>query len=336
MMNALFLVKNGKPDQAFELRPHSITPVEAHEVIVEVEAFGINFADIMARLGHYRDCPPLPAVIGYEAVGWIREKGADVHHVEIGDRVVAFTRFGGYAQAVKTRGDAVVRIEKDYPAGKALALATQYCTAYYAAHVATNVLPGDRVLIQAAAGGVGTALVQLCKRMNCTIYGTAGSDYKLDHLKTLGVDHPINYRTQDFSKEITEPLDVVFDSLGGDVYKKGYKLLDRGGRMVAYGAAAQTNASTIFGKVKFGIDFGIYHPAQFIMESRALIGVNMLRIADYKPQTIQLCLSKVVELAQAGELDPHVGGMYPSSDLAKVHEMMEERKTMGKIGIFWE
>jgi NADPH2:quinone reductase len=334
-MQAFHIVKHGKPQKAFELRDITLPPLQENQVLVEVEAFGINFADIMARLGLYRDCPPLPAVIGYEAVGRIKEKSADVKHVETGDRVVAFTRFGGYSQAVITRGDAVVRIEDDYPAGKALALATQYCTAYYAAHVATNVMPGETVLVQAAAGGVGTALVQLCKLRECKIYGTAGSDYKIDHLKNLGVHHPINYRTQDFSAEITEPVDVVFDSLGGDVFKKGLKLLNKGGRMVAYGAASQTNASNVFSKVKFGIDFGIYHPAQFIMDSRSLIGVNMLRIADFKPEILQHCLQKVVGLAQSGDLDPHVGGMYPSSDLAKVHTMVEERKTMGKLGIYW-
>lgn len=334
-MEAFYLVRNGSPEKAFERRECHTGPLLDNEVVVETEAFGINFADVMARLGHYRDCPPLPTIIGYEVVGRVKETSPDVTHVKTGDRVVAFTRFGAYSQVVKTRADAAVKISDDYPVGKALALATQYCTAYYAAHVATNVLPGEKVLIQAAAGGVGTALVQLCKRLDCVVYGTAGSDYKIDYLKSMGVDHPINYRQADFSKVIKEPLDVVFDSLGGEVFRKGLKLLDRGGRMVGYGAALQTESSTIFGKIKFGVDFGIYHPAQFIMESRALIGVNMLRIADYKPLTIKHCLENVVSLALAGEIDPHVGGMYPASDLAKVHQMMEDRQTMGKIGIYW-
>jgi len=213
-MQAFHIVKNGRPEKAFELRDVKIPPVQENEVLVEVEAFGMNFADVMARLGHYRDCPPLPAVVGYEAVGRIKAKSPDVQDVEVGDRVVAFTRFGGYSQEVKTRGDAVVKIADDYPVGKALALAVQYCTAYYAAHVATNIMPGDKVLIQAAAGGVGTALIQLCKLKQCTIYGTAGSDYKIDHLRSMGVDHPINYRTEDFATVIKEPLDIVFDSLG--------------------------------------------------------------------------------------------------------------------------
>lgn len=335
-MEAYYIVKNGKPGKAFEKRPLNLPLPANNEVKVEVEAFGINFADIMARLGHYRDCPPLPAVIGYEAVGRILQKGNEVTNVSEGDRVVAFTRFGGYGRQVITRGDAVVKIEEDYPAGKALALATQYCTAYYAAHVATNVWSGEKVLIQAAAGGVGTALVQLCKRQQCTIYGTAGSDYKIDFLRAQGVDHPINYREHDFADVINEPIDVVFDSLGGVAFRKGYKLLNRGGRMVGYGAALQTDTSNIFGKVKFGIDFGVYHPAQLLMESRSMIGVNMLRIADYKPDIIQHCLSRVVALAQAGELDPHVGGMYPDSELAQVHDLVEHRKTMGKIGVYWE
>lgn len=334
-MQAFHIVKNGNPEKAFELRNISVPPAVDNEVVIEVEAFGINFADIMARLGHYRDCPPLPAVIGYEVVGRVKQISPDLAHVSTGDRVVAFTRFGGYSQIVKTMGDAVVKIDEDYPVGKALALATQYCTAYYAVHVATNVMEKDTVLIQAAAGGVGTALVQLCKLKDCTIYGTAGSDFKIDFLKANGVDHPINYREQDFSEVIQEPLDIVFDSLGGEVFRKGYKLLDRGGRMVAYGAASQTEISNIFGKMKFGMDFGIYHPAQFIMESRSLIGVNMLRIADHKPHILQHCLQQVVSMAQEGKLDPHVGGMYPADDLAKVHQMVQDRKTMGKIGIYW-
>ncbi len=335
-MKAYNIVKFGSPEKAFELRDLTLPPIQSNEVLVEVEAFGINFADIMARKGNYNDCPPLPAIVGYESVGRVKEKGSEVDNVEIGDRVIAFTRFGSYAQAVITTKDAIAKIEEDYPVGKALALATQYCTAFYAAHVVTNIMPGDKVLIQAAAGGVGTALTQLCKNKGCIIYGTAGSDAKLDYIKANGVDHPINYRTHDFAKVIKEPLDIVFDSLGGLPFKKGFKLLNDTGRMVAFGAAAQNDTNNIFGKIKFGIDFGIFSPIQFLMKSQSLITINMLRVADHRPDIMTYCLESLVELLKKGEINPHVGGMYPDSQLAEVHQMIEDRKTMGKIGIYWE
>lgn len=334
-MDAIYLVKNGKPEIAFERKSLNIKEPANDEVAVEVEAFGLNFADVMARLGLYKDCPPLPAVVGYEVVGKIIKIGSNVNNVKVGERVVAFTRFGGYSQYVVTNSKAVVKIEESYPVGKALALATQYCTAYYAAHVATNVLPNDKVLIQAAAGGVGTALVQLCKLKGCKIYGTAGSQEKLDYLYEQGVDVAINYREEDFSKVISEKLDVVFDSIGGSTFKKGFKLLGNGGRMVPYGAASQLEANNIFSKVKFGLSFGFFHPVSLIMQSKAMVGVNMLRIADDKPDTLQYCMQEVVKLAEDGKIDPHVGGMYSIDQLNEAHTALETRKTIGKIGVKW-
>ncbi len=334
-MQAYHLVKFGKSTTAFELRDFTLPPIKDDEVLVEVEAFGINFADIMARKGLYDDCPPLPAILGYESVGKVKEKGTAVRNVNVGDRVIAFTRFGSYAQFVVTTASGVAKIAEDYPTGKALALATQYCTAYYAACVNTNVMPGDKVLIQAAAGGVGTALTQLCKRVSCTIYGTAGNDEKLEYIRKNGVDHPINYRKDDFAKVIQEPLDIVFDSIGGLIYKKGFKLLRQGGKMVSFGAASQTEASNIFSTLKFAANFGIFSPIQFLQKSQSLIAINMLRIADFRPDLMEHCLNSVVKLAAEGIIDPHVGGMYPHTELAKVHQMMADRKTIGKIGVSW-
>lgn len=333
-MKALFLVRNGKTEEAFELRDIKITEPGDNEVGVEVEAFGLNFADVMARLGLYKDCPPLPTIIGYETVGRVLKIGKKITHVKEGDRVIAFTRFGGYSQYVITQEKAVVKIDEHYDVVKALALATQYCTAFYACSVATNVLPGEKVLVQAAAGGVGTALVQLCKLKGAVIYGTAGSPSKIEYLKQQGVDFPINYNEKSID-QIPEKMDVVFDSLGGADFKKGFNLLNQGGRLVGYGAASQTEGQNIFGLLKLGIGFGIYHPVQLLMESRAIIGVNMLRIADYKPNTLQYCMEQVVALAEAEKIDPTVGGLYGIDDIGKAHSDLEKRKTIGKLGIKW-
>ncbi|HUM53337.1 MAG TPA: zinc-binding dehydrogenase, partial [Chitinophagales bacterium] len=282
-MQAIYLVKNGKSKDAFEFRDIQLTEPKDNEVGVLVEASGINFADVVARLGQYQDCPPLPTIIGYEAVGRVEKVGKDVTTLKKGDRVLAFTRFGGYSQYVTQQESAVAKIGEDMDAGKALALATQYSTAYYACAVATNVLPNETVLIHAGAGGVGTALIQLCKLKNAKIYATAGSESKLEYCRKQGVHVVINYTKEDFSEVIKEPIDLAFDAVGADNFRKSYKLLNRGGRIIGYGAAAMTDASNIFSKAKMGLQFGIYHPAQLLMESRSMIGVNMLRIADYKP-----------------------------------------------------
>ncbi len=192
------------------------------------------------------------------------------------------------------------------------------------------------MLIQAAAGGVGTALVQLCKLKGCKIYGTAGSEEKLEYLRGQGVDVPINYRTQDFSEVIKEDLDAVYDSIGGSTFKKGFKLLGPGGRMVSFGAASQLDAGNFFSKIKFGLSFGFYHPVQFIMNSKSISGVNMLRIADHKQHLLQHAIEQVAQLAKEGKIDPYVGGVYPASQLNEAHTALEKRKTMGKIGIAWE
>ena len=239
-MKAAVLVKNGDANNSFEIQEIAKPKVGPGQVLIKVEAFGLNFADIMARQGNYQDCPPLPAVIGYDVVGEIAEIGTSVDHVKVGDRVTSMTRFGGYAEYALADYRACAKISKDYPAGKATALTTQYCTAYYCFNEQMNLHAGDKVLIHAAAGGVGTALVQMAKDRGCEIFGTAGSDAKLEYLKSIGVDHPINYRTQDFEVEVRkiageQGIDAIFDPVGGKSVKKGLKLLGSGGRILLFG-----------------------------------------------------------------------------------------------------
>ncbi len=334
-MKAIFLVKNGTSKNTFEFREINKPTLQDDEVGIQVEASGINFADVMARLGNYQDCPPLPTIIGYEAVGRVESIGKKIKNVQVGDRVLVFTRFGGYSQYVVQKENAIAKISEEMDAGKALALATQYSTAFYACSVATNVLPNETVLIHAGAGGVGTALIQLCKLKQAKIYTTAGSESKLAYCKQQGADYTINYTKEDFSKVIKEPIDVAFDSLGADNFRKSYKLLNRGGRIVGYGASSMSEAKNVFMKAKMGAAFGIYHPAQLLMESRSMIGVNMLRIADYKPDTLKYCMESVIQLLHEEKINPHVGKMYAASEIATAHDDMLARKTIGKIGIVW-
>lgn len=341
-MKAWVITKHGAPEVAFSLQEMPDKEPGPGEVAIEVEAFGLNYADIMARRGMYRDAPPLPSVIGYEACGRITAKGEGVSNdLAIGQRVAAFTRFGGYATRVVTPEDAVVPIPEDMAAGDALALTVQYVTAWFCAEDRLSLMPGDHVLVQAAAGGVGVALVQLAKRRGCIVYGTAGSAAKIEFLKQQGVDFPINYREHDFAERIKElrgdgGLDVVFDSLGGKAFKKGAKLLRPGGRIVGFGAASRSDGGkSIISDLRMVLGFGFYSPPFLLMKSKAIIGVNMLRIADYKPKLLKHCLQEVVKLAEAGEISPVVGAEFAAADLAKAHAYIEQRKSMGKVIVNW-
>lgn len=339
-MKAIFLVKKTNPEKAFELREIEKPKPIGTQVLIKVEAFGLNFADVMARQGLYEDAPPIPCVLGYDVVGTIEEIGEKVTNVKIGQRVLALTRFGGYAEFAVTDSIAVAPISFDMPIGEAVALATQYCTAYYCSEEMTTLNPGDHVLIHAAAGGVGTALVQMAKNKGCIIYGTASAS-KHQQLKEQGVDFPIDYQTKDFAVSIREivkerGVDVIFDSIGGSSIRKGYKLLNYGGRIVCLGASELIAAKgNIFKLLKLVFGFGLFSPISMLKYSKSVISVNMLHIADHKPDLYQKLLKGVIELYDKKLIKPIVGGEFTTDQIAQAHELLEKRKSVGKIVVRW-
>lgn len=311
-----------------------------HQVLIQVESFGLNFADVMARLGHYRDAPPLPALLGYDVVGRIESVGNAITHLNVGDRVTALTRFGGYAEYALAQGAAAQKIPEDMAPGIAVALATQYCTAYYMAHDIANFQRGDKVLIHAAAGGVGTALVQMALNAGCTIYGTCSSTNKVKYLKAQGVHHTINYMTSDFAEEIErlegkKKLDTVFDPIGGKSARKGFRLLQAGGKLICYGVSSMNKTRTIFGKLKVLYDFGVYHPVQLLLGAKGITGVNMLKLADENPVKITRSMRGVIKLNVEHKLEPVVGGTFGIEELSKAHAFLESRHSIGKIVVKW-
>ncbi len=338
---AIYLVRQGSPEKAFEIREEDPRPPGETEVGIKVEASGINFAEVLARQGLYPDAPKPPCILGYEVAGKVDETGPDVTLVKPGDRVLAFTRFGGYASYVVVPQIHVIPIPETMDARTATALAAQYCTAWFAAEKMAPLQEGDRVLIQAAAGGVGSALVQIAKRHRCVVFGTAGSDSKLDYLRELGVDYPINYRKSDFAEEVTRitggaGLDVVFDSIGGTTFLKGRRLLGTGGRIVTLGVAQMAGKrKNLFRALKTCIGFGLLHALPLLVKSQGVIGVNMLRIADHKPEILRQCMMAVMELARRNELKPKVGAVFPAEQIANAHAFVENRESMGKVVLYW-
>ena len=341
-MKAIYLIKYGNSNQAFEIRDTPIPDIEDNEVIIAVKSIGLNFADVLARRGLYPDAPKNPAVLGYDVAGTIHSKGKDVTHVDIGQRVAALTRFGGYTEYAKTFAEGVAAIPDNVSFEEATALATQGCTAYYCAEESVQLHEGDHVLIHAAAGGVGSLLVQYAKYKGCKVYGTA-STKKQDFLRELGVDVPIDYTSQNFDDIISrdlkdgQQLDVIFDSIGGAVFKKGMKILGQGGRMVTYGAASQMDKGkkNLIATLKVGLGFGIFSPISLLMSSQAIISVNMLRIADHRKHIFKHVFEQVMDLTSKGVLKPKVGKVFPADQFAEAHEYLEQRKSLGKVVVNW-
>lgn len=340
-MNGFVLLRHGEASKAFELRELADPVPGRGQVRIAVEAFGLNFADVMARLGLYRDAPPIPAVLGYEVVGRIDMVGEGVPAFSKGMRVVAMTRFGGYATLALSDMHGIAEIPDDYCAATATALATQYVTAWYAADELVRLHPGDRVLIQGAAGGVGTALVQIAKLHGCTVYGTTGSRGKMEHLREIGVDVPLCTAEAPFDTEYRKAaggkhLDVIFDSLGGAGVRKGLHLLGSGGRLVSYGVADMVGSQHTFpSSLRTLLAFGFPHPLILLLQSKSLLGINMLRIADDRPEIIQRCLSSVVRRGISGELRPVLGRVFPSTEFFAAHEWLRKRHSIGKIAVRW-
>ncbi len=339
-MKAAYLIKYGPAETAFEIR-EAIKPVsKPNQVLIKVEAFGLNFADVMARLGLYKAAPPLPAILGYDVVGRIEVVGDEVTHLKVGERVTALTRFGGYAEYAIAESNVVFKVPETFSAGVAVALATQYSTAYFLSHNMANLQENDKVLIHAAAGGVGTALVQMALHRKCIVFGTCSSSDKMEYLKKNGVHHPINYRQNDFEKAVLNSIgnngmDAIFDPVGGKSVKKDYRLLGAGGRVFSFGVSSMNQTKSIFGKLRVLYQFGLYHPLQFLSNSKGIVGINILKVGQEKPEKLSRAMEAVIGMTEKGILNPHIGGEYPVEQLAEAHQFLESRKSMGKIVVKW-
>lgn len=338
---AFHLIKKGIAESAFELRSLSLPELKNDQVLIDVEAFGLNYADVMARLGLYREAPPMPCVIGYEVVGRISEVGEKGKKELVGKRVVGFCRFGGYSKHVITENYAVSVID-EMDAGIALSLATQFVTAYYMVNRSANVQAGERVLIHAAAGGVGTALIQLCKLKGAHVIAKVSSKEKEKLVTELGADEVINYKEGAYEKQVStrlgsERLDVSFNPVAGATFKKDWTLLGTGGRMLLFGGSELSNGKWgLLSTLNFVRKMGFVVPIGLMMRSKSIIGINMLKIADFKPQVLAQCLNEVVQMVKQGQIHPVVGGVYTQGELKTAHRLLEEGKTVGKLIIEWD
>jgi NADPH:quinone reductase-like Zn-dependent oxidoreductase len=336
-VRALVIPQTGPPEVLrVEERPDP-TPGPG-EVRVRVRAAGINFADLMARQGLYPDAPKLPAVVGYEFAGEVESLGDGVEGVAVGDRVLGGCRFGGYAELVVTKAENLVPLPADWSFEEGAALPVNYATAYAGLVRYGSLRAGERVLIHAAAGGVGIAATQIARLSGAgEVYGTA-SPGKHDVIRGFGVDHPIDYTRDDFAKEVRriagakQPLDVVMDAVGGSSFRKSYGLLRAGGRLVAYGASSVTPGEKrdLRAVAKMLATTPIFHPMRMMEASKAVIGLNMLTLWD-EFGSLDDYIEPLREWIDAGRIRPVVAEAFPLERGAEAHRYIQERRNVGKV-----
>jgi NADPH:quinone reductase-like Zn-dependent oxidoreductase len=335
-VRALVITEHGAPEVLkVEERPDP-SPGPG-EVRVRVRAAGINFADVMARAGLYPDAPKPPCVVGYEVAGEIDEVGPEVEGFTVGQRVMAGTRFGGYAELAVAKQSALVPLPDDWSFEEGAALPVNYATAYAGIVRYGAVGEGERILVQAAAGGVGIAATQIAKLRGAEVFGTA-SAYKHDAIRGFGVDHAIDYRSQDFVKEVRriggskQPLDLVMDAIGGRSFWRSWSVLGAGGRLVCFGASSLVGGEKrdVRTALKSLVQTPVFHPVPMMSQSKAVIGLNMLTLWDAKG-SLDEYIDPLSGWITEGKLRPVVAEAFPLERGADAHRFILERRNVGKV-----
>lgn len=342
-MKAVVLTATGGYDVLrVEERPNP--PVSSGEVRIAVRAAGVNFADTMARIGLYPDAPKPPCVLGYEVAGEVESIGEGVTGLAPGDRVVAGTRFGGQAELVTVPASQAWPLPERFSFEQGAAFPVNYGTAYAALVMMGSLREGTRVLIHAAAGGVGISATQIARNAGAEIFGTASAS-KHEAIRSQGVAHPIDYRTLDFEAEVMrltggEGIDLAIDALGPSSFRKDYRLLRPGGRLVMYGLSENSREGrrsiplTLKSLVAMPTATMPWWKSLMLMnENKGVFGLNMLKWLDMEGSLDRLVAPLMADL-EAGRLDPVVAESFPFERAGDAHKFIAERRNVGKVVLF--
>ncbi|HEX3173740.1 MAG TPA: medium chain dehydrogenase/reductase family protein [Solirubrobacterales bacterium] len=342
-MKAVVLTGTGGPE-VLQVQEKPDPAVGPGEVRIAVRAAGINFADTMARVGLYPDAPKPPCVLGYEVAGTVDVIGEGVTSFALGDRVFAGTRFGGHAELVVVPEAQVLPLPERLSFEQGAAFPVNYGTAYAALIVMGSLREGNRVLIHAAAGGVGISATQIARNVGAEIFGTA-SPSKHEAIRAQGVDHPIDYRSLDFEEETMrltdgEGVDLVIDALGPASFRKDYRLLRAGGRMVMYGLSEATRdgkrdlSATLKGLARMPLaTYPWWKSLNAMNENKGVFGLNMLKWWDREGDLDRVTEPLLADL-EAGRLEPVVAEAFPFEQAGAAHEFIAARRNVGKVVLF--
>lgn len=311
------------------------------EVRIAVTAAGVNFADVVGRIGNYPDAPPIPYCPGYEVAGTVTEAGRDAG-IAVGTRVCALTKFGGYAEEIVTRADAVFPVPDGVELALTAGIPVTYLTAYTSLFVAGGLQPGGSVLIMGGAGGVGSAAIQLARRVEgVTIFATAGGTTKCEWMRGQGVHHPIDHSGDaDVKARVLEltggrGVDIVLDPIGGRGVQRSVQMARPLGRVVVYGVSAMSPGKkrSVRALVREGLPMRFFNLLPLFDRNVGLHPINMLHLAESDPERISDTMALILRGVVEGSLAPVIAErMALSAEGARAaHHYLQDRKNIGKV-----
>ncbi len=338
-MRAIVVRRYGPPEN-LELRDMPAPVAAPGDAVIRVRAIGINFADLLQRMGIYPGTPKPPFIPGLEVAGvveYVAAGGRDGDEaLRPGDRVAALTPFNAYAERVVAPVRRVFSIPDAMPFEDAAAIPVNYLTAYHSMFQMGNLQPGDRILIHGAAGGVGVAAVQLAKARGLIVFGTAGTA-KQNFLRQMGVDHPIDYSRENFVEALRciapKGIEMVMDPIGGKTFAESARCLSATGRLIVYGfsaAAGPEGKRSWWRGLKALAQTPRFHPLVLMRRNIAVIGVNLGRMEEHAG----LLRAELVELLRmygAGQIKPVIGKTFPLAEAAAAHRYIHQRQNIGKV-----
>jgi NADPH:quinone reductase-like Zn-dependent oxidoreductase len=329
-MLAVEITKHGGPE-VMNVAERADPALRPGWVRVEVAACGVNFADVMARIGVYPDAPKPPCIIGYEVAGTVLDLGEGVEELTRGQRVLAGTKFGGYASQVSVPERDCVALPERLTFEQGAAIPVNYATAWAGLVGYGSLQPGERVLIHSAGGGVGIAATQLARRFGAgEIYGTA-SPSKHARISELGVDHVLDYK-EAAVKGALPPFDVILDPIGGRSLRTSYNLLRPGGRLVGFGASAVVSGAKrkIMPALRTVAQMPRFSLIKQMSESKTVIGLNMLTLWKDR-ETLEPWIEPLRELLDDGTINPVIAGAFSFEEAGAAHDMLTQRRNIGKV-----
>ena len=328
-MRSVVITEHGAPEVLKVQQRPDPSPAPG-EVLIDVRACGINFADLMARVGLYPDAPKPPCVVGYEVAGDVTAVGDGVDGYAVGDRVMGGTRFGGYSELVASRTEDMAHLPEGMSYEQGAAVPVNYLTAYLGLVRFGSLQPGETVLVHAAAGGVGIAATQIAKQRGAEVYGTA-SPSKHDAIRSFGVDQALDYTKPGWHKRIGQ-VDLVMDAVGGKSFRTSYNLLRPGGRLVCFGASSVMSGDkrNLVAAAKAAVRMPRFNLIKQMSESKSVIGLNALTLWDHLG-SLEAFMPEIEALMADGTIAPVVAEAFPFERAPDAHRFIGERKNVGKV-----
>jgi NADPH:quinone reductase-like Zn-dependent oxidoreductase len=333
-MRQIWITKAGPPEVLKVREAPDPEPTEG-QVSVRVKAAGINFADLMARVGLYPDAPKIPCVVGYEVSGTVDAVGKGVSSLKVGDRVFGMPRFGGYTDCLAISAEQVFKMPAAMTFEQAAALPVVYLTAYHMMIFTGNLRPKSSVLIHSAAGGVGLAAIQIAKTRDCTIIGTA-SPSKHDFLRAAGCHHPIDSRGEYVAavRAIVgdRGVDLILDPVGGRSWTDGYDLLGSCGRLVAFGLSSASSGKkrSLIHAASQVMKVKKWSPMKLMDDNKQVAGTNMGHLFD-RLDLLRPQFEDLLRMYEAGQIKPHVDKTFTFDEAPAAHHYIHDRKAIGKV-----